>query len=261
MSQPILTLNQIGHRFGATVVLSDINLAVATGETLAIIGPNGAGKSTLFNLISGAMRPHTGTISLNGQAIQGLPVQQVTRRGIGRSFQISQLFDSLTVEESIIAASFWQSGMGHQFWRPLRGAVAEKAGLMARAEALMAALGLTHKRQMLAGALPYADQRALDIAQAVASGASVLLLDEPTAGMSKAQTAQFLSRIAEITKDKTILLIEHDMSVVFELADRIAVLVGGELLACDVPQAVRRNPAVQAAYLGEWRQEGESWPS
>ena len=122
MNQPILTLNQIGHRFGATVVLSDINLAVATGETLAIIGPNGAGKSTLFNLISGAMRPHTGTISLNGQAIQGLPVQQVTRRGIGRSFQISQLFDSLTVEESIIAASFWQSGKGHQFWRPLRGA-------------------------------------------------------------------------------------------------------------------------------------------
>jgi branched-chain amino acid transport system ATP-binding protein len=132
---------------------------------------------------------------------------------------------------------------------------------MARTEALMAALGLTHKRQTLAGALPYADQRALDIAQAVASGASVLLLDEPTAGMSKAQTAQFLSRIAEITKDKTILLIEHDMSVVFELADRIAVLVGGELLTCDVPQAVRRNPAVQAAYLGEWRQEGESWPS
>ena len=162
--------------------------------------------------------------------------------------------------ESLTAACLWRGGFGYGFWNPIRRRNSLFQAVDAQVERLMTGLALTHKRDTPVGELPYADQRAVDIAQAVGSGAQLLLLDEPTAGMSQAQTAQFLERIADITHDKTILLIEHDMGVVFELAHRVAVLVDGRLVACGVPEQVRKDSAVQRAYLGEWREEGESWP-
>ena len=260
MTQPLLSLHHVGHQFGATTVLDDVSLAVMPSEIMGLIGPNGAGKSTLFNLISGEFKPTHGHIELRGKRLNGLPPHTIARLGVGRSFQISRVFGSLTVAESLTAACLWRGGFGYGFWTPIRRRSSLFEALDAQVERLMTGLALTHKRDTPVGELPYADQRAVDIAQAVGSGAQLLLLDEPTAGMSQAQTAQFLERIADITHDKTILLIEHDMGVVFELAHRVAVLVDGRLVACDVPEQVRKDPAVQRAYLGEWREEGESWP-
>ena len=260
MTQPLLSLHHVGHQFGATTVLHDVSLAVMPGEIMGLIGPNGAGKSTLFNLISGEFKPTHGHIELRGKRLNGLPPHTIARLGVGRSFQISRVFGSLTVAESLTAACLWRGGFGYGFWNPIRRRNSLFQAVDAQVERLMTGLALTHKRDTPVGELPYADQRAVDIAQAVGSGAQLLLLDEPTAGMSQAQTAQFLERIADITHDKTILLIEHDMGVVFELAHRVAVVVDGRLVACDVPEQVRKDPAVQRAYLGEWREEGESWP-
>jgi branched-chain amino acid transport system ATP-binding protein len=260
MTQPLLSLHQVGHQFGSTAVLQDVSMAVMPGEIMGLIGPNGAGKSTLFNLISGEFNPTRGHIDLKGKRLNGLPPHAIARLGVGRSFQISRVFGSLTVAESLTAACLWRGGFGYGFWNPMRWRSNLYQAVDAQVERLMAGLALRHKRDTLVGELPYADQRAVDIAQAVGSGAELLLLDEPTAGMSQAQTAQFLERIADITHDKTILLIEHDMGVVFELAHRVAVLVDGNLVACDVPERVRGDPAVQRAYLGEWREEGASWP-
>ncbi|MGA1068586.1 MAG: ABC transporter ATP-binding protein [Burkholderiaceae bacterium] len=260
MTQPLLSLHHVGHQFGATTVLQDISLAVMPGEIMGLIGPNGAGKSTLFNLISGEFKPTYGHIELRGKPLNGLPPHTITRLGVGRSFQISRVFGSLTVAESLTAACLWRGGFGYGFWSPIRRRNSLFQAVDAQVERLLTGLALKHKRDTPVGELPYADQRAVDIAQAVGSGAQLLLLDEPTAGMSQAQTAQFLERIADITLDKTILLIEHDMGVVFELAHRVAVFVDGRLVTCDVPEQVRKDPAVQRAYLGEWREEGESWP-
>ena len=260
MTQPLLSLQCVGHQFGATRVLHGVSLAVMPGEIMGLIGPNGAGKSTLFNLISGELRPTQGHIALKGKRLNGLPPQAIARLGVGRSFQISRVFASLTVAESLTAACLWPGGFGYGFWNPMRRHSSRFQAVNAHVERLMTKLDLMHKRDTPVGELPYADQRAVDIAQAVASGAQLLLLDEPTAGMSQAQTAQFLKRIADITHGKTILLIEHDMGVIFELAHRVAVLVDGRLVACDVPERVRKDPAVQRAYLGEWREEGASWP-
>ena len=260
MTQALLSLHHVGHQFGATMVLQDVSLALMSGEIMGLIGPNGAGKSTLFNLISGEFKPAHGHIELQGERLNGLPPHVIARMGVGRSFQVSRVFGSLTVAESLTAACLWRGGFGYGFWMPMRRRGSLFETVDEQVERLMTGLTLTHKRDTLVGELPYADQRAVDIAQAVASGAQLLLLDEPTAGMSQAQTAQFLERIAAITHGKTILLIEHDMGVVFKLAHRVAVLVDGRLIACDIPERVRKDPAVQRAYLGEWREEGESWP-
>jgi len=235
------------QRFGATEVLRGVNLEVRAGERLALIGPNGAGKSTLFNAISGLHAPSAGEIRLNDRAITRLPVHQRHRLGLARSFQISQLFPRLTVRDHLRCAACWQDGQGHRFWRLL----GRQQALNARVGQWLERLGLSARAEYTAAELSYAEQRTLDIGMALIGGAQVLLLDEPTAGMSRSETARFVPLLRELTESKTLLMVEHDMGVVFELADRIAVLVQGELLACDTPQAVRANPAVQRAYLGQ----------
>jgi len=241
-----LELKDLCKAFGKTEIIRGTNLAVAPGERVAIIGPNGAGKSTLFNLISGRFAPTSGQIVLDGQRIDGKPPYEISRMGLARSFQVSNLFTRLSVFENLRCAVLWSLGYRYAFWRFL----ASLHDANARAEELVQMIRLDHKRDTLAMNLTYAEQRALEIGITIAGGASVILLDEPTAGMSKSETRRFVELIREVTAGKTLLTVEHDMGVVFGLADKIAVLVYGEVIAFDVPEAVRANARVQEAYLG-----------
>jgi branched-chain amino acid transport system ATP-binding protein len=223
-----------------------VDLAVARGERVAIIGPNGAGKSTLFNLMSGRFAPSSGEVLLDGQRIDGLRPYEINRRGLSRSFQVTNIFPRLSVFENLRCGVLWSLGYRYTLFRFL----ADLTDANERTEALMHRLRLAHRHDSLAMNLTYAEQRALEIGVTVAGGAHVVLLDEPTAGMSQSETRHFVELIREVTEGKTLLTVEHDMGVVFELADRIAVLVHGELIAFDTPHAVRANPRVQEAYLG-----------
>lgn len=241
-----LELSQLTKRFGATEVIRGIDLAVASGERVAIIGPNGAGKSTLFNLMSGRCAPTSGQIRLGGRRIDGLKPFEIQRMGVSRSFQVTHIFAQLSVFENLRCSVMWRSNCGYQFLKNMAGYATARA----RANELLRWVELDHKRDALAGDLTYAEQRALELAMTLGSDAPVILLDEPTAGMSQSETRRFISLIAQVTAGKTLLVVEHDMEVVFRLADRIAVLVYGALLAFDTPDAVRANPQVQEAYLG-----------
>ena len=241
-----LDLRDVHKQFGASAIIRGASLQVRAGERVALIGPNGAGKSTLFNLISGRLAPSRGEIRLHGQRIDGLAPYQVNRRGLARSFQVSNLFTRLSAFENIRCAVLWSLGYRYTFWRFL----ADLRDANQRADAVLAQIGLAQRRDVLAMNLTYAEQRALEIGITVAGGAAVVLLDEPTAGMSRSQTRHFVQLIRTVTAGKTLLMVEHDMGVVFDLADRIAVLVYGEVIAFDTPAAVRADPRVQAAYLG-----------
>ena len=244
---PALALKALHKRFGATEVVCGVDLCVQAGERVALIGPNGAGKSTLFNLISGHARPSSGSVQLHGRSITGLQPFQIARLGLARSFQISKVFPQLSVYENLRCSVLWSLGYGYTFVR-LLGSMRDA---MARTDALMERVGLTAQAQTLAAHLPYAQQRALELGITLGSGADVVLLDEPTAGMNRAEAAYFTALIRIATAGKTLLLVEHDMDVVADLADKIAVLVQGRIIACGPPQAVRADPAVQAAYVGE----------
>ncbi|AMO99868.1 ABC transporter family protein [Collimonas arenae] len=213
---------------------------------MALIGPNGAGKSTLFNLISGRNAVTSGEILLHGRHIAGLSPFQVNRLGLARSFQITNIFPQLSVWENLRVAVLAAHGHRHAFWRRL----AALDAINRRTDEVLRLCGLQGQREMPGGALGYAGQRALELGVTIAGGAGVLLLDEPTAGMSRDESGQALELIRRISDGKTLLLIEHDMEVVFGLADRIAVLVEGRVIACDTPAAIRSNRAVQEAYLG-----------
>jgi branched-chain amino acid transport system ATP-binding protein len=248
MSAPAyaIELKNLCKSFGKTEIIRGTNLAIAPGERVAIIGPNGAGKSTLFNLISGRFGATSGEILLNGQRIDGLKPYEINRLGLARSFQITNIFGRLSVFENLRCAALWSLGYRYAFWKFLAGLTDANE----QAERLMHDIRLQRKRDTLAMNLTYAEQRALEIGITIAGGASVVLLDEPTAGMSKSETGRFIELIREVTVGKTLLTVEHDMGVVFGLADKIAVLVYGEVIAFDVPQAVRANVKVQEAYLG-----------
>ena len=241
-----LELRQISKSFGKTQIIRGVDLAVKAGERVAVIGPNGAGKSTLFNLISGRFAPSAGEILLDGQRIDGLRPYEINRRGLARSFQVSNLFSRLSVFENLRCAVLWGMGYRYAFWRFL----ADARDANERAEQVMTMIRLQRRREVLAMNLTYAEQRALEIGITIAGGSNVILLDEPTAGMSHSETAQFVELIREVTVGRTLLTVEHDMGVVFGLADKIAVLVYGEVLAFDVPEAVRADPRVKEAYLG-----------
>ncbi len=241
-----LELNDLRKSFGKTEIIRGANLKVAAGERVAIIGPNGAGKSTLFNLISGRFGSTSGEIRLNGERIDGLAPYEINRRGLSRSFQVSNLFTRLSVFENIRCAVLWSLGYRYAFWKFL----ADLKDANARADQVLEMIKLDRKRDVLAMNLTYAEQRALEIGLTIAGGSNVVLLDEPTAGMSKSETTRFIQLIRDVTVGKTLLTVEHDMGVVFGLADKIAVLVYGEVLAFDTPDAVRANPRVQEAYLG-----------
>jgi len=239
-------LQDVRKSFGKTEIIRGANLAVRSGERVAVIGPNGAGKSTLFNLVSGRFGPTSGQILLNGERIDGMVPYEINRRGLARSFQITNIFGHLSVFENLRCGLLWSMGYRYAFWKFL----ASLTDANERSEQLLRMIRLERKRDTLAMNLTYAEQRALEIGVTIAGGASVILLDEPTAGMSKSETARFIDLIREVTVGKTLLTVEHDMGVVFGLADKIAVLVYGEVIAFDTPDAVRANPRVQEAYLG-----------
>lgn len=241
-----LELAAVTKRFGKTEIIRGVDLAVRKGERVAVIGPNGAGKSTLFNLISGRFEPSTGSIRLNGENIVGKRPYEINRRGLARSFQITNIFSRLTVFENLRAAALYASGQKYSFWKPL----SKLTELNDRTEALMAAIELKRRRDVPASLLTYSEQRALEIGITIAGGGDVILLDEPTAGMSHSETDRFVHLIRNVTVGKTLLTVEHDMGVVFGLADRIAVLVYGEVIAFDMPDKVRADPRVKEAYLG-----------
>ena len=241
-----LELKALRKNFGKTEIIRGVDLAVKPGERVAIIGPNGAGKSTLFNLISGRFEPTSGDILLNGHNITGKKPFEINRLGLSRSFQITNIFPKLSVFENLRCGVLWSLGYKYSFFKFL----ADLDDANDRAEELMEMIRLEKKRDVLGMNLTYAEQRALEIGITIAGGANVVLLDEPTAGMSKSETKRFIDLIREVTVGKTLLTVEHDMGVVFGLADKIAVVVYGEVLAFDEPEAVRANPRVQEAYLG-----------
>jgi branched-chain amino acid transport system ATP-binding protein len=251
-AEPAVELRDVRKSFGKTEIIRGTSLAVKAGERVAIIGPNGAGKSTLFNLISGRFGPTSGEIRLRGERIDGKPPYEIARRGLARSFQVSNLFTRLSVFENVRCAVLYAMGHRYAFWRFL----ADLKDANERAEAVLAMIKLERRRDHLAMNLTYAEQRALEIGITIAGGADVILLDEPTAGMSRSETGRFVELIREVTVGKTLLTVEHDMGVVFGLADKIAVLVYGEVIAFDTPGAVRANPRVQEAYLGSVLAQG-----
>ncbi|GAA3999754.1 hypothetical protein GCM10022279_24320 [Comamonas faecalis] len=241
-----LELRDLYKSFGKTEIIRGASLAVRAGERVAIIGPNGAGKSTLFNLISGRFAPTSGQVLLHGQRIDGKAPFEINRMGLSRSFQITNIFPKLSVFENLRCGVLWSLGYRYAFWRFL----SRLKDANERAEQLMEQIQLHRKRDTLAMNLTYAEQRALEIGITIAGGASVILLDEPTAGMSVSETARFIRLIKEVTEGRTLLTVEHDMGVVFGLADKIAVVVYGEVIAFDTPERVRANERVQEAYLG-----------
>ena len=249
-----LELRDLRKSFGKTEIIRGANLAVKAGERVAVIGPNGAGKSTLFNLISGRFEPTSGEVLLNGQRIDGKKPFEINRMGLSRSFQITNIFPKLSVFENLRCGVLWSLGYKYSFWRFL----ADLDDANDRADELLDQIRLHKKRDVLAMNLTYAEQRALEIGITIAGGANVILLDEPTAGMSKSETRRFIELIREITVGKTLLTVEHDMGVVFGLADRIAVVVYGEVIAFDTPEAVRANLRVQEAYLGSVLAESQA---
>lgn len=241
-----LELKDLRKSFGKTEIIRGVNLAVRHGERVAVIGPNGAGKSTLFNLISGRFGASSGDVLLNGTQIMGMKPYEINRLGLSRSFQITNIFPKLSVFENLRCSVLWSLGYKYSFFRFL----SSLHDANARANELLQMIQLDKKRDVLAMNLTYAEQRALEIGITIGGGANVILLDEPTAGMSKSETTRFISLIKQVTEGKTLLTVEHDMGVVFGLADKIAVVVYGEVIAFDTPDAVRANPKVQEAYLG-----------
>jgi branched-chain amino acid transport system ATP-binding protein len=241
-----LSLRKVTKAFGQTEIIRGVNLDIASGERHAIIGPNGAGKTTLFNLVSGRFPLSSGEIWLNDARVDRLPPHRINRMGLSRSFQITSIFHRLSVFENLRCALLWSMGYHYSFWTPLW----IQRELTARTNLMLEELNLAPRRETAAGLLSYADQRALEIGMTIAGGASVILLDEPTAGMSNAETDSAVELIRRVSKGKTLVMVEHDMKVVFDLADVITVLVYGQVIASGPPQAVRANAAVQEAYLG-----------
>ena len=246
MSDSALELQAVHKSFGRTAIINGVDLVVRAGERHAIIGPNGAGKSTLFNLISGRFPLTKGDILLRGESVSGLPPQEINRRGLARSFQITNIFPRLSVYENIRCAVLWSLGYRYSFWRRV-GALED---VRARSEDIVRRIGLEKRRDRPAGVLSYAEQRALEIGITIAGGADVILLDEPTAGMSRSETSDAVELIRTVSEGKTLVMVEHDMGVVFGLADRISVLVYGKVLASGTPEEIRGNAAVREAYLG-----------
>jgi branched-chain amino acid transport system ATP-binding protein len=246
MTAIALSLKGVNKSFGQMKIIRDVDLDVVKGQRHAIIGPNGAGKTTLFNLISGRFGLSSGEILLNDVRVDGLPPHRINRMGLSRSFQITSIFHRLSVFENLRCALLWSMGYRYSFWTPLW----MQRNLNERTDAMLEELNLTSRRDTLAGLLSYADQRALEIGMTIAGGASVILLDEPTAGMSNTETDNAVELIRRVSTGKTLVMVEHDMKVVFGLADVISVLVYGQVIASGPPQAVRANAAVQEAYLG-----------
>jgi branched-chain amino acid transport system ATP-binding protein len=246
-----IELREVRKSFGKTEIINGVSLAIGKGERHAIIGPNGAGKSTLFNLISGRYQPSSGSVLLDGEDVTGLKPYQINRKGLSRSFQVTNIFHNLSVYENIRCGVLWAMGYKYSFWHRVGGL----SEVRHRSVEVMERIGLAARRNVAAGTLSYAEQRALEIGITIAGGAHAILLDEPTAGMSRTETAQAVELIRQVTEGRTLVMVEHDMGVVFDLADRISVLVYGEVIATGAPADIRANAAVQEAYLGALHKE------
>ncbi|MFN0039527.1 MAG: ABC transporter ATP-binding protein [Burkholderiales bacterium] len=246
MNAPALRLQGLRKSFGRTAIINGVDLSVANGERHAIIGPNGAGKSTLFNLISGRFPVSAGQIELQGEDITGMDPHLINRKGLSRSFQITNIFPKLSVYENVRCAVLWSLGYKYSFWNR----VGSLTDARERTLEIVELIGMGNRSERPAGVLTYAEQRALEIGVTIASGAKVILLDEPTAGMSRSETSEAVALIRKVTEGRTLVMVEHDMSVVFGLADRISVLVYGEIIASGTPEQIRGNKSVQEAYLG-----------
>lgn len=247
MSEPILQLKALHKSFGDTPIIRGVDLEVAPGERRALIGPNGAGKSTLFHLISGNLGASSGAVAFQGRDITGWSPQRVNRLGLARSFQITNIFPKLTVFENVRLAVMRQQPQPTAFWRR----VDRLPGLREATERLLEQVRLHQRAASLAGELSYSEQRSLEIAMTVASDPQLILLDEPMAGMSSEETEYTLNLIREVTAGRALLIVEHDMDVVFKLADRISVLVYGQVIATGTPDEIRQHRGVREAYLGE----------
>ena len=251
---PAVELKAVCKSFGRTEIIRGVDLSIPRGERHAIIGPNGAGKTTLFNLISGRFPVSSGTIAVNGQSIAGLAPQEINRLGLSRSFQITSIFPRMTVFENIRCGLLWSQGYRYSFWQLL----GRQKKLNDAADQLLERLKLGDRRDLPAGLLTYAEQRALEIGITIAGGADIILLDEPTAGMSHSETDAAVELIRTVSEGKTLLMVEHDMSVVFGLADRISVLVYGEVIASDAPAASAATPPCRKPISGRWRHDARS---
>ncbi len=246
MTVPALQLDGLRKSFGKTEIIRGIDLSISAGKRHAVIGPNGAGKSTLFNLITGRFPQTSGTIRLHGHDLKGLAPFEINRMGLSRSFQITNIFPKMSVFENVRCSLLWSQGYKYSFWNM----VSRSRELTEGAMEILDQINLTSRAELPAGVLSYAEQRALQIGITIAGGADVIMLDEPTAGMSHSETDYIVELIRKVTEDKTLVMVEHDMGVVFGLADRISVLVYGEIIATGRPEDVRGDPKVQEAYLG-----------
>ena len=242
-----LELKNVKKQFGPTEIIRGVNLNVKKGEIHSLIGPNGAGKSTLYNLISGVYELTSGSIKFNNKNIENLPSYEIFRLGLSRSFQITNIFPKMSVFENVRCGLLWNMNYKYSILKILDN----NQDLNDQTNAILEQISLSNYSKEPAGLLSYADQRALEIGITIAGGAETILLDEPTAGMSKSETERATNLIRNIAKNRTVLIVEHDMGVVFDLSDTISVLVYGEVICSDKPENVKTNKAVKEAYLGD----------
>ena len=247
MLEPLLVLDRLNKSYGALCVTDNVTLEVMPGEIHAVIGPNGAGKTTLIGEISGSIRPDSGRIALRGEDITALPVHARARRGLARSFQVTNLLPDFTALENVALAAQARDGSSFRFFR--RASREER--LNARALESLAVVGLASRAHLPVAALSHGEKRSLEIATALALEPVLILLDEPTAGTGRAETNHLVAILRDLKNRHAILLVEHDMDAVFALADRISVLVYGRIVATGSPEAIRDDPEVRRAYLGE----------
>lgn len=246
MVEPLLTARELTKTFGALMATDGLSLEIQPGEIHAMIGPNGAGKTTAIAQLSGELKPDAGTISLAGRDITRLPMHKRALLGLARSFQITSIFLSFTAEDNVAMALQAHAGHSFRFWKPAR----TDSKLRIPACAVLDKVGLAHRADSIAANLSHGEQRQLELAMALATNPSLLLLDEPMAGMGLEDSGQMIDLLKSLKGQVTILMVEHDMNAVFALADRITVLVYGKAIATGTPEKIHTNPAVRQAYLG-----------
>ena len=249
MTEPLLEVRRLSRRFAAVDALKDVDFAVAAGEVHALIGPNGAGKTTFIHHVSGALQPDSGSVHFAGREVTRLSMHQRVRLGMARSYQITNIFIGLSALDNVALAVQGRpdAGSSFRFWRPVR----HEVPLFDEARSYLEQLGLADKADVVAGNLSHGEQRALELAMALATRPQLLLLDEPMAGTGPEESARMVELIEHLARRVTILLVEHDMAAVFRLADRISVLVNGQLICTGTPEEVRNDAAVRRAYLGD----------
>jgi branched-chain amino acid transport system ATP-binding protein len=247
VAEPLLETRGLHKRFGGVVATDDVSLALAPGEIHAVIGPNGAGKTTLIAQLAGELSPDAGQIRFAGRDVTGLPVWTRSALGLARSFQITSIFRTFTALDHVALAVQAHAGHSFRFWRRAR----TDPALREPAREALAEVGLAHRSDVPAANLAHGEQRLLELALALATRPRLLLLDEPTAGVGREDTAALVDLLRRLRERFTLLLVEHDMDAVFALADRITVLVYGRVIATGAPEAIRANPDVAQAYLGE----------